>query len=406
MEQSIESDLANDVVQWSPYAFLLRLLCVVSFPLMVRYAVQVQASFAATIWSGIRHGFAESKEGERSAFVDESAKVTVIIPAYNEQVGIVKMIESVLSNDYANLTILVVNDGSTDLTHEKVMDFCECADYSHQQGKNAIRYLRLPNGGKANALNEALQTLDSDTDIVVTIDADCIMHSDAIREFVRAFENDPNVGGVAGNVVVANHSTMIGRMQQLEYVMTFFNKRGNSFLGGSVYIIGGAAAAYRKDVIDELGFFDLSIIAEDVEFSTRILSRNYKTRYVPNAVVYTEGPSDWIGLANQRLRWRYGRLLTFIKHRSLFFSLRNHNVYLCWFLLPLTVYSDLLTVCLPFLGLPCITLYSLVVDSKPLLILCLTKCPPWLWPRFSLTEIERITHFGLSVHPLRGRFLW
>ena len=107
--------------------------------------------------------------------------MTVIIPAYNEQVGIVKTIESVLSNDYANLTILVVNDGSTDLTHEKVMGFCECADYSHQQGKNAIRYLRLPNGGKANALNEALQTLDSDTDIVVTIDADCIMHPDAIR---------------------------------------------------------------------------------------------------------------------------------------------------------------------------------------------------------------------------------
>jgi hypothetical protein len=92
-----------------------------------------------------------------------------------------------------------------------------------------------------------------------------------------------------------------------------------------------------------MGGFDPSIITEDIEISTRILSRGYKTRYASDAVIYTEGPSDLGGLCNQRLRWKHGRLLTFLKHRKLFFSVRpEHNPYLTFLVLPIAVYAELL----------------------------------------------------------------
>jgi cellulose synthase/poly-beta-1,6-N-acetylglucosamine synthase-like glycosyltransferase len=96
-------------------------------------------------------------------------------------------------------------------------------------------------------------------------------------------------------------------------------------------------------VLQAVGGFDPGIITEDIEMSTRILRWGYKTRYAADAVVYTECPSDFKGLCNQRLRWKYGRILTFIKHRQLFFSLRpRHNAYLTFLVLPMAVYAEVL----------------------------------------------------------------
>jgi len=188
-------------------------------------------------------------------------------------------------------------------------------------------------------LNRAL--VHAEGEIVITVDADSVMDPEAIANLVKPF-SDPRVGGVAGNVVVGNRKKPIEWMQQMEYLYGFFFKRADS-LFNSVYIIGGAAAAYRREVLNEAGGFDPRIITEDIEMSTRILAHGYKTRYASDAVVYTEGPSDFKSLSNQRLRWKYGRILTFIKHRKLFFSLRpQHNPYLTFMLLPMAVYAELL----------------------------------------------------------------
>jgi cellulose synthase/poly-beta-1,6-N-acetylglucosamine synthase-like glycosyltransferase len=202
-----------------------------------------------------------------------------------------------------------------------------------------LDYVKLPNGGKANALNHAL--LRADGEIIITIDADSMMDPGTITNFVQCFIH-PDVGAVAGKVVVGNRRKAIEWLQEVEYLYGFFFKRADS-LFNSVYIIGGAAAAYRRDVLQEIGSFDHEIITEDIEMSTRILKCGYKTRYAADAVVYTECPSDLKGLCNQRLRWKYGRILTFIKHRELFFSTRSkHHPYLTFFLLPLAVYAELL----------------------------------------------------------------
>jgi cellulose synthase/poly-beta-1,6-N-acetylglucosamine synthase-like glycosyltransferase len=158
---------------------------------------------------------------------------------------------------------------------------------------------------------------------------------------VRRFD-DPRVGSVAGNVIVANGRKPIPLIQQLEYVYGFFFKRCDS-LFDSVYIVGGAAAAYRREVLDEVGGFDPTIITEDIEMSMRILAHGHKSRYAADAIVYTEGPSDLRGLCNQRLRWKFGRLRAFRRHRKLFFSRsRAQSPYLRFFLLPMALYAEAL----------------------------------------------------------------
>ena len=304
-------------------------MLVLLMPLLVKYVFQLCCSPLYSI---------ASRRRDKRSVQKRVPSVSVLIPAWNEEVGIVKTIQSVLNTDYPDLQIVVINDGSTDGTHSKVTQFIADYERSEHQGTR-IKYLSLSNGGKARAMNRGL--VHADGEIVITIDADSVMDPQAITNLVKQFD-DPRVGGVAGNVIVGNRKKPIEWMQQMEYLYGFFFKRTDSLLN-AVYIIGGAAAAYRRAVLQEMGGFDHSIITEDIEMSTRILSHGYKTRYACDAVVYTEGPSDLGGLCNQRLRWKYGRILTFIKHRKLFFSMRpKHNPYLTFVILPIAVYAELL----------------------------------------------------------------
>jgi len=297
-------------------------------PILIKYIIQLLFSPLYTVVCRWR-----KKRGPA-----DPLSVSVLIPAWNEEVGIIKTIRSVLNTNYPALQIVVINDGSTDATDQKISDFI-LKHEKEGRSKVDIKYLNLPNGGKARALNQALTHVKND--IVITIDADSVMDPEAISRFVRHFD-DPRVGGVAGNVIVGNREKPIEWIQQMEYLYGFFFKRADS-LFDYVYIIGGAAAAYRREVLEEVGGFDHSIITEDIELSTRILSHGYKTRYACDAAVYTEGPSDLGGLCNQRLRWKYGRIMTFIKHRNLFFSTRpGHNPYLTFLILPLAVYAEIL----------------------------------------------------------------
>lgn len=297
-------------------------------PVFIKYVTQLLGAPCHFIVESLR----------RRATAIATPSVSVCIPAWNEEVGIVKTIRSVLATNYPKLEVVIINDGSTDSTHKRISQFISDYQAQAQQGAQ-LKYLHLKNGGKAKALNAALEHVSGE--IVITVDADSVMDTQAIRNMVNRF-TDSKVAAVAGNVIISNKKKPIEWMQQMEYLYGFFFKRTDA-LFNSVYIIGGAAAAYRREVLQAVGGFDHEIITEDIEMSTRILAHGYQTRYAPDAVIYTEGPSDLKSLGHQRLRWKYGRILTFIKHRKLFFSLRKkHNPYLTCLILPLAVYSECL----------------------------------------------------------------
>ncbi|MFZ2523092.1 MAG: glycosyltransferase [Minisyncoccia bacterium] len=294
--------------------------------------------------------------------------VSVLIPAWNEEVGIVSTIRSILNIRYPKLEIIIVNDGSTDNTHKVVNDFIENYQLTHDDKTASIIYRVVPNGGKARALNTVLPIAQGE--ILVTIDADSAMEPSALKNLVKHFI-DPKVASVAGNVVVGNRKKPIGLLQQLEYLYGFYFKRADS-LFNAVYIVGGAAAAYRRELIVELGGYDTNSITEDIELSTRLQDNGHKVRYAADAIVYTEGPSDFSGLCRQRLRWKYGRLLTFHKYRHLFFSLDSkHNPYLSFFILPLALFAEFL---LFFEGILLIIFYLYTFYSNDYLPLAFVIC--------------------------------
>lgn len=176
--------------------------------------------------------------------------------------------------------------------------------------------------------------------------ADRVIEPDAVRAFVAAYE-DPKVMCVAGNVKVGSYGNAVGFVQHFEYLFSFFFKKADSLLN-ALYIVGGAAASYRRRVFKELGGFDDTIITEDIEISTRIQNAGWTVQYAPDAVIWTEGAPTFMGLAKQRVRWKYGRLVTFWRYRHLFFSLdRRHSKMLSLLVLPVALLSDFLLLVQP-----------------------------------------------------------
>jgi len=229
--------------------------------------------------------------------------VTVLIPAHNEESVIVQTITSVLLSDLRDLRIIVVDDGSTDQTGE-LLD----ANFSHEP---RVRIIHQVNRGKAAALNQALSL--ADTEIVVTIDADTEIESDAISKLIRHF-SDPKVGAVAGNVKVGNRSRWLTRWQALEYI-TSQNMEKRAFdLLNCITVVPGALGAWRKKAIDSAGGITADTVAEDADLTVAIRRLGWRVTYDEEAIAWTEAPETAGQLIRQRFRWTFGTLQSFWKH--------------------------------------------------------------------------------------------
>ncbi len=270
--------------------------------------------------------------------LEYNPKVSVIIPAWNEEVGIISTIESLLANTYDNTEIIVVNDGSTDTSDARIKEYAKAYEEKPEDEKRKrLIYFYKENGGKGTALNKGIEL--SSGEIIITIDADCLVHPRAIEKFVIQFV-DPQVMAAVGNVKVGNTNSFVSVVQYLEFLFSFYLKRADS-LFGSIYIIGGAAGAFRRDVFDVVGPYNTDNITEDIELTVRIQKAGMKIVYAAEAIIYTEGAQDMKGLLKQRFRWKRGRIDTFIEHRVLFFSTEEeHNKVLSWFVLPMAIMGD------------------------------------------------------------------
>jgi len=273
-----------------------------------------------------------------------SPLVSIMIPAWNESMGVIDTLKTVLESSYRNIEIVLVNDGSTDDSDKLIKQFIR--KYDHDQMWSmakerytiAIKYIYKQNGGKGAALNTAIANASGD--ILMSIDADCVIMPDTVANFVKCFA-DPKVMAAVGNVKVGNTRTTIGVIQYLEFLFSFYFKKADSLMN-TIYIIGGAAGAFRKEVFQKLGGYNTKNITEDIELSVRIQDNGMKIVYADDAIVYTEGASRLRDLMKQRLRWKRGRFETFIDHKHMFFSTSSrHNKILSWIILPLAYFGEL-----------------------------------------------------------------
>ncbi len=232
-------------------------------------------------------------------------RVSVLIPAYNEEAVIVETVTAVLQSGYPELEVIVVDDGSTDRTGELL-----------RQGFSddpRVHIYRQTNQGKPAALSRALGQASSD--IVVTIDADTFIEPDAVSKLVRHFV-DPRVGAVAGNVKVRNRTKWLTRWQALEYI-TSQNLEKRAFdLLNCITVVPGAISAWRAETIRACGGFTADTVAEDTDLTIAIRRRGWRIIYDEEAIGRTEAPETPGALVRQRFRWTFGTLQAVWKHRD------------------------------------------------------------------------------------------
>jgi peptidoglycan-N-acetylglucosamine deacetylase len=267
-------------------------------------------------------------------------RVAVLIPAYNEETVIVRTIRSVLNSDYKNLHIIVIDDGSADRTAEAAREA-----YAAEIAAGRVQVLSKPNGGKAAALNYALDRLTEE--IYVGIDADTVIATDAISKLIPHFE-DRRIGAMAGNAKVGNRVNLWTRWQALEYITSQNFERRALDVFHVVTVVPGAIGAWRTAPVKAAGGYPINTVAEDADLTMNILEQGYRVDYEDRSLAFTEAPIGVRGLMRQRFRWSFGTLQAVWKHRSAF--IRNQAMGL--FALPnILVFQMFLPLVSPFIDL-------------------------------------------------------
>ncbi len=233
-------------------------------------------------------------------------KVTVIIPAYNEERVIQASVQRILDSTYPYLDVVVADDGSADRTSEIVR-----AAY----GDNPrVRLLTMANGGKAKALNRALA--EARGQIIVALDADTQFEKQTITRLVRWFV-DPRIGAVSGNAKVGNRINLVTRWQAVEYVTAQNIERRALTRFDAIMVVPGAVGAWRRAALEDVGGYPENTLAEDQDLTIAIQRKKWKVAYDEDAVAWTEAPESFAALAKQRFRWSYGTLQCLWKHRKI-----------------------------------------------------------------------------------------
>lgn len=247
--------------------------------------------------------FRAGKKGEKLFFTDdELPKVSIIIPAYNEEKTIEKTLNSILASDYPNFEVLIIDDGSTDNTYKVAKKF----------ESDQVRVFHKKNGGKGTALNFGISKVKGK--IIFTMDADTVVSPDSMKKMVRYFKNE-KIMSVTPAMVIDSPKSVLQRVQSIEYLAGLFLRKAFASLR-SIYIAPGAFSAYRKAFFDEYGGYDEGNITEDLEMALRIQSKGYITENCPDAPAYTIAPSKFKELAIQRRRWYFGLLKNLVSYRK------------------------------------------------------------------------------------------
>ncbi|WP_404802552.1 glycosyltransferase family 2 protein [Bizionia paragorgiae] len=288
-----------------------------------------------------------------------SPSITIIAPAYNESLNVVENVRSLLSNHYPNYNVIIVNDGSSDDSLEKLIEAydLEYVDYTVDEkvktkpfrkgvfkSKNPafekLIVVDKENGGKADALNMGLNI--SDSKYVACIDVDCLLLEDALQKMIKPFleATDHKVIAAGGVIRIANSCVIKGgklievnlpknllvQSQILEYLRAFLlGRMAWSRLNG-LLVISGAFGIFDKYIALEVGGYDTNTVGEDMEIIVRMRrhmeekNEKYKVAYIPDPLCWTEAPDNYKTLISQRNRWTRGTIETLRKHRKIAFN--------------------------------------------------------------------------------------
>ncbi|TFG81739.1 MAG: glycosyltransferase family 2 protein, partial [Spirochaetales bacterium] len=290
--------------------------------------------------------------------------ISVLAPAYNEEKTVVQSVHSLLSLEYPNFQVIVINDGSADTTMEVLSQEFELeridpttrsalATAPVRSVYRSPRYTKLlvidkDNGGKADALNAGINLAASD--YVCSIDSDSLLEPDALlRMTAQILTSDTETIAVGGNILPVNGCAVergmlqhialahnkYARLQTIEYLRSFIAGRLGWSQLNALLIISGAFGLFRRDRVLEIGGymtgrgeFNRDTVGEDMELVVRLIRRmcdtrrKYRIRYASSANCWTEVPEDLNSLYKQRDRWHRGLVEIMTWHRKMIFNPR------------------------------------------------------------------------------------
>ena len=253
--------------------------------------------------------------------------VTVLVPAHNEEAVIAHSVQAMLSMDYPQFEVIVVDDGSTDDT---------AAVLARLAAFPNLRIVRkVANDGKAMALNDALPLARGE--IVLILDADAEPERDLLRRMVPHFAA-ARVGAVTGNPRVRNTDTFLARLQSIEFSSIISLLRRSQRVWGRIVTVSGVVAAFRRSALFDVGGFSPEMPTEDIELTWKLQKKFYDVRYEPRAVCWMTVPATYRGLWKQRLRWARGLMQVLHKHRDVMAQWKYRRMW------PVYVESSLSTV--------------------------------------------------------------
>lgn len=281
--------------------------------------------------------------------------VTVVIPAYNEENSILETVRSALQSDYPDFRVIVVDDGSTDETLNRLISEYQLLRVDliirsplptrrlHGSYMNPafpqLTVISKENGGKADALNTGINFCR--TPYFCILDADCLVEPDALLRLMRPIVHSPEETLVSGGIIrirngckiaggrierVGLPPSWIEKLQVVEYLRGFlFGRLGWDLTGGTL-IVSGAMALFQRQRVIEAGGFSLRTVSEDMELIVRLRrraareKRRAQTCFILDTICWTECPSSVAMLARQRRRWQLGLCQTLQLNLPMFFN--------------------------------------------------------------------------------------
>lgn len=341
-----------DALQWANY-------------LLLGYFVVLNSGYL--VMCGVTVGTLVEYRRRLEAFSPEEAltsealpPITMIAPAYNEEATCVESTRAFLGIDYPNVEVMVVNDGSADATMDRLEEAFDLvpaarpptADLPTEEVREVYQsrvhpnlwVLDKENGGKADALNAGIRFCD--TPFFCAVDADTLVEGEGLVRMVRPFLDDRSTVAVGGIVRVANGCTVqagrvrdvsmprqwLPKLQVLEYLRAFFFGRVGWDALGAMLIISGAFGLFRRETVVEAGGYATDTVGEDMELVVRLhrhlreQGTEYRVRFVPDPVAWTEVPSSFRILQSQRDRWQRGLADTMVRHQRMLFNPRYGSV--------------------------------------------------------------------------------
>ncbi len=247
--------------------------------------------------------------------------VSILLPCYNEETHIQETVKELDTLNYPHYEIIVINDGSSDTTQEILSGLSFSID--------RLKVINiLENKGKANALYYG--TIASKGEIVVTMDSDAILDKDALRYMVPHFTTpgkSERVGAVTGNPRVRNRRSLLGKIQVVEYSSIIGLIKRSQRILGKMMTVSGVFAAFRKQALLDVGFWDKDLITDDIGITWKLQERFWDIRYEPRALCWMLVPETVRGLMNQRIRWAQGGIEVLLRHRTIFKDYRQRRLY-------------------------------------------------------------------------------